>query len=230
MDAKVIESEALSYVLVTPDGFEPDGTWPLVILMHGFGANMYDLAGLVSEADALGYVYAFPNAPYTLGGGLGGNGFSWMLGRPGVEAPADPGPSVEERLEAFTAEVMAQSGAKAGNIVLGGFSQGGGMTLTHGLLRPDTFKGLVVLSGFFRGAEEVRPKLPSPRNQPVFLAHGLKDQVVSLDLAHETRSFLEAEGYPVEYHEYDMAHSINGPELTDLVVWLKKTLPPKAIA
>ncbi|HEX5369651.1 MAG TPA: hypothetical protein VFY10_09595 [Dehalococcoidia bacterium] len=230
MDAQVIDSQALSYVLVTPDGFDADGTWPLVILMHGFGANMYDLAGLVSEADALGYVYAFPNAPYPMGGGLGGNGYSWMLGRPGVEAPAEPGPSVEQRLEGFTSEVRAKTGAAAGNIVLGGFSQGGGMTLTHGLLRPDIFKGLVVLSGFFRSADEVRPKLPDQRTQPVFLAHGRKDGVVSLDLAHETRAFLEAEGYTVDYHEYDMAHSISGPELTDLVAWLQKILPPKAMA
>ncbi len=230
MDAKVIDSQALSYVLVTPDGFAPDGSWPLVILMHGFGANMYDLAGLVSETDGAGYMYAFPNAPYPLGGGLAGNGYSWMLGRPGVEAPADPGPGVEERLEAFTAEVMATTGARAGNIVLGGFSQGAGMTLTHGLLRPETFKGLVVLSGFFRTAEELRPKLPPQRNQPVFLAHGRKDQVIALEQGHETKSFLETAGYPVEYHEYDMAHSINGPELADLVVWLHKTLPAKTTA
>ena len=230
MDAKVIDSQALSYVLLTPDGFRPDGSWPLVILMHGFGANMYDLPGLAGEIDSTGYVYAFPNAPYPLGGGLSGNGYSWMLGRPGVEAPADPSPSVEERLESLTAELMATTGAKAGNIVLGGFSQGAGMTLTHGLLRPDTFKGLIVMSGFFRTADEVRPKLPAQRTQPVFLAHGRKDQVVALEMGHETKSFLETAGYPVEYHEYDMPHSISNEELVDLCAWLQKTLPPKTTA
>ena len=228
MDAKVIESQALNYVLVTPDGFAPDGSWPLVILMHGFGANMYDLPSLAAELDGTGYVYAFPNAPYPLGGGLAGSGYSWMLGRPGVEAPADPSPSVEQRLEAFTAEVMSTTGVRHGNVVLGGFSQGAGMTLTQGLLRPDTFKGLAVLSGFFRTAEELRPKLPAQRSQPIFLAHGRQDQVVALEMGHETKSFLEAEGYPVEYHEYDMAHSISSPEINDLCTWLQKTLPPKS--
>ncbi len=151
-----------------------------------------------------------------------------MLGRPGVEAPADPGPSLEQRLDSLTSELITTTGVAAGNIVLGGFSQGAGMTLTHGLLRPEAFKGLVVLSGFFRTAEEVRPKLPAQRSQPVFLAHGLKDQVVALEMGHETRSFLETAGYPVEYHEYDMAHSISGEELVDLCAWLHKTLPPKA--
>jgi phospholipase/carboxylesterase len=228
MDAKVIEGKALHHVLITPDGFAPDGSWPLVVLMHGFGANMYDLAGLASEIDAAGYVYAFPNAPYPLGGGLAGNGYSWMLGRPGVEVPAEPGPSVEQRLEALIAELISLTGANAGNIVLGGFSQGAGMTLTHGLLRPETFRGLAVLSGFFRAAEEVRPSLPAQRTQPIFLAHGRQDPVVALAMGHETKSFLETEGYDVEYHEYDMPHSIIGDEIADLTAWLHRTLPPKA--
>jgi phospholipase/carboxylesterase len=226
MDAKVIESEPLQYVLVTPDGFTPDGSWPLVVMMHGFGANMYDLANLSPHIDPEGYVFAFPNAPYPLEG-TGGQGFSWMLGRPGVVVPAAPGASVDEMLEEFLAELMKSTGTKAGNVVLGGFSQGAGLTLSHGLLRPEAFSALVVLSGFFRTAEEVRPKLPAERKQPIFLVHGRQDMVIPLEQAHETKRFLETEGYVVEYHEYDMPHSITGDVIQDLAPWLHTHLPPK---
>lgn len=224
MKAEVIEGGALDYVLAVPEGFAADGSWPLVVLMHGFGANMYDLAGLAGAIDATGYVYAFPNAPYRL---MGMGGFSWAANRPGAVEPPGPVLSIDERLEALTAELVERTGAKAGNIVLGGFSQGAGQTLRHGLLRPETFAGLVVLSGFFRDADEVRPKLPPQRTQPIFLVHGRQDGVVAIEQGRENRAFLEAEGYAPEYHEYDMQHSISQDVISDLVPWLHKTLPPK---
>nr|AHZ45581.1 phospholipase/carboxylesterase [uncultured bacterium] len=227
MDAKVIDSKPLQYVLVTPDGFIADGSYPLVVMMHGFGANMYDLANLSPNIDPEGYVYAFPNAPFSLQG-TGGQGFSWMLGRPGVVEPAGPGATVDEMLESFLAEVMQSTGARPGNIVLGGFSQGAGLALSHGLLRSDSYRALMVLSGFFRSAEEVRPRLPAQRSQPIFLVHGRQDTVIPLEQAHETKRFLEDAGYSVEYHEYDMAHSISGDVIADLVPWLHTNLPPKS--
>ena len=224
MNAEVIEGGALDYVLATPDGFAPEASWPLVVLMHGFGANMYDLASLASAIDPAGYVYAFPNAPYQL---MGMGGFSWAANRPGAVEPPGPAMSVDERLEAFLADVMQRTGVEAGNIVLGGFSQGGGQTLRHGLVRPETFAGLVVLSGFFRDHDEILPKLPADRSQPIFLAHGRQDPVVPLEQAHENRTFLEGAGYAPEYHEYDMQHSISQDVITDLVPWLHKVLPPR---
>jgi phospholipase/carboxylesterase len=226
MNAKVVDATPLQYVLVTPEAFEPDGSYPLVILMHGFGANMYDLAGLSAAIDDSGYVYAYPNAPYPLGGG--GGGFSWMLGRPGVEAPPQPGPGLEEMLDAFMQDVRRESGAKEGNIVLGGFSQGAGQTLRYGLPRPDDFAGLVVLSGFFRDADELRPRLPAKRDIPIFMAHGRQDQVVALAQARETKAFLEEAGYKPLYREYDMAHQVSEGVLRDLSAWLLETLPPRS--
>jgi phospholipase/carboxylesterase len=224
MNAEVIEGGALEYVLVTPEGFAADGSWPLVVMMHGFGANMYDLADLAPAIDPAGYAYAFPNAPYRL---TGMGGFSWSGDRPGAVEPEGAPMSVEERLEAFTADVTDRTKAVAGNAVLGGFSQGAGLSLRHGLVRPETFKGLVVLSGFFRDAETMRPKLPAERTQPIFLVHGRQDTMIPLEQALENKRFLEDAGYAPEYHEYDMPHSVSAEVIRDLVPWLHDVLPPK---
>jgi phospholipase/carboxylesterase len=227
MNAEVIEGGALEYVLVTPEGYAANGTWPLVVLMHGYGANMYDLANLAPAIDPTGYVYAFPNAPYRL---MGMGGFSWSGDRPGAVEPEGPQQSVEQRLEAFTADVLERTKVEPGNVVLGGFSQGAGLSLRHGLVRPETFRGLIVLSGFFRDADLVRPKLPPDRNQPIFLAHGRQDTMIALDQALENKRFLESEGYAPEYHEYDMPHAVYPEVISDLVPWLHRVLPPKASA
>ena len=38
-------------------------SYPMIILLHGFGAHMGDLASLAPAIDPTGYVYIFPNAP-----------------------------------------------------------------------------------------------------------------------------------------------------------------------
>src|SRR5688572_17939424 len=133
MEAKAFEGANLHYVLVTPEGFEAGAGYPLVILLHGFGAHMYDLAGLTSAIDPKGYVFALPNGPHRVDFGGGAAGYSWSSERPGVEPPSPDFPTIEALLKGFLVEVMGQVGAAPGQIVLGGFSQGGSQTLRFGL-------------------------------------------------------------------------------------------------
>ena len=219
MQSEVIQDGALAYVLVTPDSFTP-GSKPLFVLLHGFGASMYDLPGLAPAIDETGFVYAFPNAPYRMQFAPGQYGYSWSANRPGIEPPPEDAPGVEQLLENFVDEVVAKTGAEKGKIVLGGFSQGGGLTLSHGLPRPEVFGALAVLSGFFRDADAVRPRLTPGDKRPVFVAHGSYDNVVAVDGGQATKAFLEELGYPLTYREYPMAHEISPQEVEDLRAWL----------
>lgn len=222
MESQVVEGKFLPFVLIKPPGFKPGAGWPLVILAHGRGASMYDLAGLAPVIDDSGYVYAFPNGPYS----FYGMGFSWVAGQPGVAPVPEGAPTITELLDGFMTEVLDMTGAEPGNVVLGGFSQGGGLTLRYGLPRPETFKALVVLSGAFRDADSV--ELPAERKQPIFVVHGTNDAVLDVEMGRQTRTFLEAAGYPVTYKEYPMAHEITASVIRDLVPWLHEKLPPKA--
>jgi phospholipase/carboxylesterase len=227
MEAEVREDGPLTYILVRPDNFRPDVRYPLIILLHGFGANMYDLAGLSPAIDSTGYLYAFPNAPYPIDLGGGAVGFSWSTGRPGMPDLAEPGgPTAEERLTTFFDEVVRETGAVPGRTLLAGFSQGGGLTLRFGLPRPADFAGLAVLSGAFREPEGFRDQLPPDRDMPIFVAHGALDPMVTLQRGRDTKAFLEDAGYKPDYHEYEMAHEISEEVIYDLVPWVHRTLPP----
>ncbi len=226
VETKAFEGKALHYVLAKPDGFRVDAGLPLVVMLHGFGSNMYDLAGLAPAMDADGYVYAFPNAPFEVQLGPGMTGYSWATGRPGMAPPSTDTPSTDELLDAFMQEIGPEVGAEDGRIILGGFSQGGGLTLTHGLPRADVFAGLAVLSGFFRDPDAVRPRLPAVRKQPIFVGHGTLDSMIAIDAGRTTRAFLDEMGYPVTYNEYPIAHEVSQEELRDLVSWLHNVMPP----
>jgi phospholipase/carboxylesterase len=147
-------------------------------------------------------------------------GFAWTT--PGSNDPQQS-LNAERKLDGFFQEVMEKHRVTPGRALLLGFSQGGGMTYRCGLGRPDLFAGLVALSCSIRDPEEMRQRLPAERNQPIFIAHGLQDNV---ERARSSREFLEAEGYTPDYTEYNMAHEISQEVMRDLVPWIQRVLPP----
>ncbi|MSQ40708.1 MAG: hypothetical protein EXR55_03410 [Dehalococcoidia bacterium] len=223
MESEQRRGKSLFYLTVFPDDYEPEREYPAIILLHGFGANMQDLAALTPSIDTSGYLYICPNAPIGVNLGPGATGWAW--GTPGENRNPAEMPRTERRLEQLFQEVMEEYKLAPGRMVLLGFSQGGGMTYRCGLGRPDLFAGLVALSSGLPDPDEMRLRLPPQRSQPIFIAHGLQDNIES---AQRAKAFLEGEGYSPSYHEYDMGHEITEEMLEDLVPWLKQVLPPLA--
>ena len=226
MRTEINEGPGLPYVTVVPDDYTPDSSYPLVIMLHGFGANMQDLAGLAPAISADGYVYACPNAPIPFQLGPGQTGFGWLTPRGG--GTAEETANSEKLLGDFFDTVFQQFNVSPGNAILMGFSQGGGMTYRCGLGRADKFAGLAALSATLPDEDDLAARLPAERTQPIFIAHGLFDQMVSEDTAQSAKSFLESNGYTPEFHTYNMGHEISGEELGDLVPWIARVLSPQA--
>ena len=227
------EGRSLNFITMTPDDYNPAVSYPLVIMLHGFGAHMGDLAGLAPAIEDKGYVYACPNAPIPFDFGGGHVGYGWMP-RQNVATPEEV-ETARESSEALLIdcfeEMFDKLNATPGRAVLLGFSQGGTMTYRCGLGRPDTFAGLVALSAAVFDPAILRPQLPEAglpgsRSQPIFVAHGTGDRQIAVDTARATRAFLEVEGYQPEYREYNMGHEIPFEVLRDLVPWITGVLPP----
>ena len=47
----------LRYLVVLPNDYHPERDYPLLILLHGFGANMRDLVPLAGSISQNGYIY-----------------------------------------------------------------------------------------------------------------------------------------------------------------------------
>ena len=88
MQGKRYEGKDLMYLVVEPDDYSPDVNYPLVILLHGFGASMDDLAGLCPAIFRRGYLYACPNAPMPFAICPGMTGYGWTPRR-GQGTPED---------------------------------------------------------------------------------------------------------------------------------------------
>ena len=148
---------------------------------------MSDLAGLSPAIHTTGYVFIYPNAPIPMQVALGVMGYTWT-------PPEDSGTeedtiNVQEMLELLFEEVQERYNVEPGNILLGGFSQGGMMTYRCGLSRPDLFAGLVILSSRIPSDEELINNLPEDRNQPIFVAQRTSYLTISVTDARHSRSF-----------------------------------------
>lgn len=218
-------SSTLEYLTVYPDGYVAGREYPVVFCLHGYGADMNDLSGLAPALDRTGYLYAFPNGPKTAFAGADYSARAWYE-RGGQESPE----AVREALAAlgpFVGEVLERFRVPAGRAVMLGFSQGGAMTLRYGLGRPETFAGLVVLSGSLWRVEDLVPELPAQRTQPLFIAHGTQDTVVPFEWGQRLVEFLIEQRYRPVFKPYRIGHQISPALVKDLRPWLNRVLPAK---
>jgi phospholipase/carboxylesterase len=224
METKEHQGKSLPYVTIHPDGYRAEADYPLVILLHGFGASMHDLAGICPSIDREAYVYACPNGPLPFDVGLGMVGYGWTP--PRGQGTAEDARRAVGQLQTFFDEVLAQYHVPEGKVVLMGFSQGGGMTYRCGLGRPEVFAGLAALSSVMPDPEELTGNLPDQRTQPIFIAHGIHDDLAPVERAREAKALLEGLGYRPQYREYAMRHEISQEMLEDLSPWVKSVLSP----
>ena len=181
----------------------------LLVLLHGWGANAQDVAGLI-EAIAMvsAPVWALlPNAPFAhpmVPGGRAWYSFppSYDFQKPyDFEAQADLQES-RRRLKAWMESLPEKTGVPLENTIMGGFSQGGAMTLDVGPQLP--LAAMVILSGYSH-----TPIVPCVTARPVLVIHGRQDPVVPLVKAQATRQQLTDQALPVTYQEFDMGHEVS---------------------
>ena len=71
------KGKRLRYLAIWPDDYNPAVSYPLVVMLHGFGASMFDLVFLAPAIGTARYIYLCPNAPLPFNMGLGRVGFGW---------------------------------------------------------------------------------------------------------------------------------------------------------
>ena len=205
--------ELLAYTAVVPSGRDKEAENRAIILLHGYGSHMGDLAGLAQTIGDNKYMFFCPNAPIEIDIGYGQKGYSWYAMAQSTETA-----KVDEAivyLDATVTEITSRFNINRSDLVIGGFSQGGMLAIHAGLASGITFKGVIAMS-----AKLVSVSSIISSQTPVFISHGSNDQVVSVNEGRRARDVLESAGHIVTYREYPMAHEINSACLKDLNAWL----------
>ena len=104
-------------------------------------------------------------------------------------------------------------GFAARDVTLGGFSQGGLMTMDAGLRYQRPLAGLVDISGWVFEIETLLKELPPvAREQRLMISHGPYDPLIPFEPVKEQARTLKEAGLSVEWHEFPKGHTIYGEE------------------
>ncbi|KAF2207431.1 hypothetical protein CERZMDRAFT_51002 [Cercospora zeae-maydis SCOH1-5] len=126
-------------------------------------------------------------------------------------------------------EEEIKAGIPTERIVLGGFSQGGAMSLMAGITAPSKLGGIFGLSCYLLLQGKVRDLVPkdSPNQKtPIFMGHGDADQVVRYDWGKKTAEQLKEWGWDVSFKTYkNLPHSAAPEEIEDLKNYLSSRIP-----
>lgn len=198
-----------------------------IIWLHGLGADGHDFAPIIPELKlptSLGIRFIFPHAPIrpvSINNGYEMRAWFDVYGltkdtridKAGIEKAAT---SIEQLIE-----IEIARGTPSHRIVLAGFSQGAALSLVAGLNYQKPLAGIIALSGYLPPPHEAIDKASDAnKGLPIFLAHGIHDNIVAFAFGEATDQVLQTAGYQVSWHAYSMGHSVCAEEVHDISQWL----------
>ena len=199
------------------------GGVPVLVLMHGRGADPSDLAGLRSWfPDEVAIV--LPRALFQGSQWGYGPGWAWYRYEGGDRPEVESFRLAQSELEELVAGLPELLGREVGPVVLGGFSQGGTMSLGYAIRKPRSVAGVLNFSGFVPDHPDVQVSRDSARGTPIFWGHGLHDPAIPFTMAESGRKRLREAEAALEAHDYAMPHGIIPDELRDAAAWLERLL------
>ena len=174
----------------------------LMVVLHGLGDSMDGYGWLPSALDLPWLNYLLINAPDDYFGG-----YSWF----DFEGDAATGIERSRKLLFELLDAQGQGGFPADQTVVFGFSQGCLMTIELGIRYPHRFAGLIGISGFVVGLDQLLAAASAVARQQTFLiTHGIQDPLLPFDQVKAQIRQLKEAGLNIEWHELAKEHTIAG--------------------
>ena len=196
----------------------------LLVLCHGVGGNETNLLSLAANAPH-DTAAVLVRGPLTLGPSQYG-WFQVAFGPDGPRPNLDEAERSRRQLTAFVADLQADMGMDAARTVIAGFSQGGIISASVALTRPDLVAGFGVLAG--RILPELEPQLADRAalaNLRGFIGHGRDDTKLPVEWARRADAWLTRLGIPHDMHLYPGDHGIPSNMATDFLAWSDAVSP-----
>jgi phospholipase/carboxylesterase len=180
----------------------------LLLLIHGLTGDENSMWVFARELPDQYWIVA-PRAPHAARMEQGG--YSW---RPPQfenldQFDLDLLRSTAEALIRLVDEYSASAGLDVSTFDVMGFSQGAAVSNALAFLYPERVRKVGILAGFVpSGLEELVPQRPL-EGKPFFVAHGTKDESVTIDRARAGIELLEQAGAQVTYCEDEVGHKVS---------------------
>jgi phospholipase/carboxylesterase len=213
---------------------EGDPSAPTIVLLHGYGANAWDLAPLVEALDLPFQAnWYFPNAPETINNPFDPRASQWFPidaerlqaaireGQP-VGFSAGNVDAMVRSARDFLGPFLAELAVPPEKLIVGGFSQGSMLALEWLLQQDANVRGLVLLASAPVHEESWRARAPRHAGQRFIQTHAKQDHILSIANARRLHKMLQEAGFKGGLHEGQGAHTIPSETLPALKSFLSK--------
>ncbi|RZL66043.1 MAG: phospholipase [Variovorax sp.] len=192
----------------------------LLVLMHGVGSHEGDLFGLAHLMPPQFHVVSL-RAPNVMAPGA----YSWFDFQVAADGHRTINETQERESRFLVGELVSSIGEQLGvppaRTVVGGFSQGGIMSLSLLLTQPEKLRAAMVWHS--RLLPQVEAQV-APREafegKALWVSHGTDDNVIPLAAAEYAREVAGALPIAMAGGDFPGAHEIRPAELQQSVAWL----------
>lgn len=199
-----------------------------VIWLHGLGADGHDFAPISEQLNLPNIRFILPHAPsmpVTINNGYMMPAWYDLYGlTPGSQEDEEGIRDSQNYINSLI-KIEIDKGISPSRIVLAGFSQGGAIALHTALRYPQKLAGVLALSTYLPLKSKLDTEVQlANADTPIFMAHGIYDDVISLETSKVSLNLLQNRQIPVIWHQYGMAHSVCIEEIDDIRNFLQQVL------
>lgn len=203
--------QGVRYSIFAPLHYERNYAYPLVVWLHGPGADERQLLRVMPLISMRNYVSIGPRAPRLMD--EQDSACQWACCDSNVVAKEQ---SVFECVEIAKEKFHVAED----RVFLAGYQSGGSMALRIGLKRPHCFAGLLSLGGPFPIGNAPLVHLEEARTLPLFIAQGRASTLYPVEKTCEELRLFHAAGMHVTLRQYPCGDELTTRMLHDMNVWM----------
>lgn len=208
-----------------------DPNAPTIVLFHGYGADMNDLAPLAGAIQApKNSNWYFPNGHLSIPLGAHSEGRAWfpiplaeLQAGSSIDLADQVPPGMKKARETARAFIEKLSVAPS-KLILGGFSQGAMLATDVMLHMEEPPAGLALMSGTLVNRAEWAELARARAGFRFFQAHGARDQVLSFANAQKLEKLFRDAGWVGQLQRFEGAHEIPSEVLIQMGAYVRKVL------
>lgn len=195
---------------------------PLLILLHGYGSNEQDLFSFAEELPKELLIISV-RAPYEIGYG----GYAWYAinfdNVNGKFSDLKQAKISLNKIAIFIDDIKTKYNTKPNKTFLLGFSQGAILSYSLSFFYPNKVNHIIALSGYLN-TELLPEKISKEIETDYYSSHGIVDQVLPVDWARKSETFLDNLELKNEYSEYNVGHGVAPQNFYSFKTWIEKRL------
>jgi phospholipase/carboxylesterase len=203
-----------------PENFDSTKTYPLLILLHGYGANPESYMSLRDKMKSTDIFVAAPQGPYPRKFvELNSPAYSWYYITRNKEIWNRADPFVSNYILEVIREL--KKNYKISNTYLLGHSQGGAVAYMAGIRNPDQVKGIICFGAQSPTDYLSNEDLLNASNKlPIFISHGWDDPSVNFEEAQKAKQLFLKYKFNVSFKPFQGGHELNSNALIEAKKWI----------